>query len=104
MNEKVVTYKGDTYTIRYESIMERRINGNTQHYIYITKVNKEDINPFMHIPHTWITSNCKNETQQSIIKEVKKTIDNYIKANPKKEFSYDEEFKSWDGNLDGWDE
>jgi hypothetical protein len=94
---KSINYKGNVFSIDYNYMTEKGINGTTYHTIEIYQMNGENIKIFR---YTW-------ETQgkiESIIARIKIAIESYLDHLPKKEYSYYEEFQNWDGDLDRWDE
>lgn len=96
MITKIVKYKNHTYTVVYSYIQARDFALTRKNKIDIIKIdnitNKEDLY------YEWTDSKYHRE---SIIGNLKDMIDNYIESKTK-EFSYEDKFDSWNGNLDNW--
>lgn len=75
--QKEITYGGKEYTIKYESIQERAINGKLINSLTITKVNDVTVKPMV---LTW------NNDTECMIAKTKQLIECYLDSTKDTEF------------------
>lgn len=95
---KTIEYRNKKYLVKYNYMVEKRIDGNTTHVISILEmVNGEPLIIYNH------SCTVTNGMQISIIGLCREAIDKY-EDGIRPQFSSIDEFNKWDGRLDNWDE